>query len=109
MGMKRKRIIAFVKIVQDPGRYDGQSGKIPMSGWIGTSIASAMSAFASAPPNRSRIWKNAYMSTIMMGMKMRYQRFGNPSPRYCMIRRIAPMIPMITQRMSAALRVLMSV
>ena len=88
--MKRKRTIAFAKILQDPGRNDGQSGKAPMSGWIGTSIASAMSAFASAPPKRSPSWKNVYIRAIMIGMKMRYQRFGNPPSRYCMINRMSP-------------------
>jgi hypothetical protein len=107
--MNRKRSIAFAKILQDPGRNDNQSGKTPMMGWIGTSIANAINAFASAPPKRRRIWKNAYMRTIIIGMKTRYQIFGNPPSRYWITRMIAPTIPMITQRISAARRVVISV
>jgi hypothetical protein len=109
MGMKRKRSSAFKKIQKDPGRNDGQSGNDPKIGWIGTSIASAMSAFVSAPPNKSRIWKNVYISAIMIGMKIMYQIFGNPPPRYCMIKRMTPTIPMSIQRVFGALRVFISV
>jgi len=107
--MRRNRIVAFAKMIHEPGINDGHIGRSPRIGWMGMRMASAMSAFASAPPNSSLIWKKRYISAIMIGMKTRYQILGNPPSRYWMTSRIAPTIAMMTQRMFAARRVLISV
>ena len=104
-------MVAFAKMIQEPGINDFQIGSCSLNsvGWMGTRIANAMSALASAPPNSNLIWKKRYISAIMIGMNTRYQILGNPPSRYWMMRRMAPTTAMITQRLFGARRVLMSV
>ena len=103
-------MVALAKMIQEPGINEFHIGSCSARiGWIGTRIASAISALASAPPNNNRIWKKRYISAIMIGMKTRYQMIGKPLSRYWMSRRMTPMIAMMTQSMFAARRVLISV
>ena len=71
-GMKRNNNTEFEKINHEAGIRDlPHNGNCDIAGARGTSIAIAISAFASAPPKIRRSWKRTYTRAIIIGMKMR--------------------------------------
>ena len=74
-GMKRKRITELANTTQEVGKIDSYKGTMENARGNGTRTARAINAFASAPPKISRNWKNKYINPIMIGIKIKSNRF----------------------------------
>lgn len=70
-GISKNSNTELESITHEKGIKELNRGNSNIDGSNGTSIASAIIAFASAPPKISRNWKKIYMRAIMIGMKIR--------------------------------------